>query len=168
MQKKVSAILLTILYLTSNTGFAINLEFIEHMFMDDINAECSLSDYHHDDEGNCSFYAYTCEYLINSKSVEPIHTIYDYLNEGVKHNHDTHNCKSELLVLITNKDLLSNNYQVKIPNLHFPVSKNYTHLIEQMYNALVYSTEDTKDFPKSTIHFKEPLYVAFQQLVLYS
>jgi len=27
-------------------------------------------------------------------SEEPIRTIYDYLTEGIKHNHDTHNCKS--------------------------------------------------------------------------
>jgi len=168
MQKKISSILLTILYLTSNTGFAINLEFVEHMFMDDVSSECSLSDYHHGEDDNCTFYAYTCEDLINEKSEEPIRTIYDYLTEGVKHNHDTHNCKSELLVLITNKDLLSNNTQVKVPSLYIPVSKNYTHLIEQMHSALVSSTEESKEFPKSTIHHKEPFYVAYQQLVLYS
>lgn len=163
MLNKISSILLTILYLTSNTGFAINLDYVEHMFTDEDISECDL-DIHNQ---NSSFSAYSYGEFLKKQTTSALKTISDFVSKGAKHQHDE-SSESEFLVLITNKDVISNNTSSKIASVHIPIKNNYAHIIEQMNRNLDSSLEISKEFPLITTQYNQPLYVVFQQLVLYS
>ena len=163
MLKKISSILLTVLYLTSNTGFAINLDYVEHMITDEKVSDCDL-DLHTED---ASFNAYSYDKFLTHKTTSAFKTISDFVSIGAKHNHDEPS-ESEFVVLITNKDVISNNTSFKLASVHIPTENNYAHIIEQMNHNLDSNLEVSEELPAITTHYKQPLYVVFQQLVLYS
>ena len=165
MLNKISSILLTILYLTSNTGFAINLDYVEHMISDEKVSDCDLD--LHTEDATFSFNAYAYDVFLTHKTTSALKTISDFVSIGAKHHHDE-SSESEFVVLITNKDVISNNTSSKLASVHIPVENKYAHLIEQMNQHFDSNLVTTKEFPKITTHFKQPLYVVFQQLVLYS
>ncbi len=165
MLKKISSILLTILYLASNTGFAINLDYVEHIISDEKVSDCDLDI--HNENDNFSLNAYSYERFLTQKTTSALKTISDFVSIGAKHHHDE-SSESEFVVLITNKDIISNNTSSKLASVHIPLENNYAHIIEQMNHHLDSKLDIFNEFPTITTHYKQPLYVVFQQLVFYS
>ena len=166
MNKKITSVLLTLLYLVNNTGFAMNLNYVSYLLSGEEENSCMMESCSMEDM-NCSMDAYSCKMDMASTGVN-ITTINDFVNDGIIAS-ETNTCQPQLLILITNTDIINaiNKTISNGANLNLALVNNFDYLLKKLQTAS--ASEPT--FSISTVdavHHKEPLFIEYGRLILYS
>ena len=153
MQRKITSILLLILYITTNVGYSLNMHYMNGELM-----ETSFTD-----ESSCVM---NCDFHANNISEKHFsHSLQEHI-EWMSDNHqDNSGCSDhDIQIKIDDPQLDSKQEVVSVPFLPVVFVITYLELIPQLADNKNYTSENWTELTSASV----PIYISYQRLIIYS